>query len=401
MLTLFQVSGDLLSNIIWFIFLMIFFYFYPRIMVFQTLSQLEGSARKIEDWTASAKNIVTKKISRNPSKEVKEKINNFLEFFAIEPVNLDPYGIIRKIEHISDLSEKRFKYFVKDVAPRLNKEEQDNLMMALSATVSLNQVAKMVRHVIETVRKTNNIQLAMLLQMQLAMIEKISKSLLSGAESMANGWPIGDGTGALVAAQIIGNNRAKKIEEDVLLVKKRIKGRNVLIMKSQGPGGTVGKLGKAVEKIMKREKVSKIITVDAAAKLEGEKTGSIAEGVGVAIGGIGVDRAYIEDLAVKHNIPLDTVVIKMSQEQALEPMNPKVLAAVPKVVKILENNLAKSHGKVLLVGVGNTCGKSNNQKDAAKSEKKITEVARIMKERKKREKKGFMKSLFGEKEEED
>ena len=55
------------------------------------------------------------------------------------------------------------------------------------------------------------------------------------------------------------------------------------------------------------KKIAKIITIDAAAKLEGERTGTIAEGVGVALGGIGVDRTYIENVAVKRKIPLDSI----------------------------------------------------------------------------------------------
>ena len=42
--------------------------------------------------------------------------------------------------------------------------------MGLSGAVSLHSIAKIVRHYVETVRKTKNLQLALMLQMQLPMM---------------------------------------------------------------------------------------------------------------------------------------------------------------------------------------------------------------------------------------
>jgi hypothetical protein len=358
-------------------------------MVAQMVWKLERSAVMIESLTDKAENTVIKKITKKPKRELREKVKNFLEFFMIEPVNLDPYGIISKIEHISNLSEKRFKSFVKEVAPKFNEEEKANLVMGLSGAVSLNQVAKIVRHYVELVKKTKNMQYGMLIDMQLPLIERISKSLLKGTEALTNGWPIGDSIGPLVAAQMIGNKKARKVEEDVVAVKKRIRGKRVIIMKANGPGGRLGKLGKAVEKVVRRNKIDKIITIDAAAKLEGEKTGTVSEGVGVAIGGLGVDRAYIENLAVKKKIPLDSVVIKMLQEEAIEPMPEAVLNSVQKTIHIVENNLENSRGTILIVGVGNSSGIGNDGKAAQKAEEQARKVLRMVKRREKEEKKSF------------
>jgi hypothetical protein len=355
-------------------------------MIYQMLWRLEQSAIMIENLTNKAKKIIIRKITKKPSKELKETINNFLDFFVIEPVSLDPFGIIKKIEHVVNLQEKRFKDFAKSVGPHLNTEEQANFIMGLSGAISLNQVAKLIRHFVELIRKTKNLQLGLVLQMQLPLIERISKALLKGTEALVNGWPIGDAAGCLVGANLIGDTKAKEVEEDTIVAKKKIKGKTVFIVKAKGPGGRLGKLGKVVEDLVKKEKISKIITVDAAAKLEGEKTGSIAEGIGVAIGGIGVDRAYIENIATKRNIPLDSYVIKMSQEEAIQPMKKEILLAVPKVVKMIEENIKNSKGKIIVVGVGNTAGVGNNAKDAQKAEKLILHVLKIMEKRKEEEK---------------
>jgi len=385
---LLQFGGDIWSNILWLIILVIFFNFYPRIMVSQLLWKLEKSATMLEGLTTKAKNIVLKKLPKK-SKEIREKVDNFLEFFMIEPVSLDPYGIIKKLEHISNLSEERFKVFVKDLAPGMDKEEQANLVMGLSGAISLNQLAKVVRHYVETVRKTKNLQLGMVLEMQLPMIERISKALFEGTEALTNGWPVGDSVGCMVAARLIGNSKVREMEEDVVVAERKIKGKKVIIMKAKGPGGRLGKLGKAIEKLLKKRKVSKIITIDAAAKLEGEKTGKIAEGVGVAIGGIGVDRAYIENLATKKNIPLDSVVIKMSQEEAIQPIPEAVLKAVPLALQTVERIIENSKDTVLVVGVGNTCGVGNDGKAAEKAEIEAKKILKMLKKREEKEKKSF------------
>jgi hypothetical protein len=369
-------------------------------MVMQILLALENSAKKLEMLTQRGRNFVIRKIPRKHSNEIVKKVNEFLDFFVIEPVSLDPFGIIKKIEHILTLSESRFKSFVSKLAPNLDSEEKANLAMGLSGAISLNQLAKTVRHYVELIKKTKNLQLAIVLQMQLPLIEKISKALLNATEALTNGWPIGDTIGALVAADLM-KGKANEIEEDTLISEEKICGRKVYLIKAKGPGGRLGKLGKAVEKLVKREKIAKIITVDAALKLEGEKTGSVAEGVGVAIGGIGVDRAYIESIATKKGIPLDSIVIKMSQEEALNPMKKEILEAKDNAIEKIKNSIMETRrkGKIIVVGVGNTCGVGNNQKDAKRAEEKIRAIAKMMekreKEEKAKEKKGILQWLSG------
>lgn len=384
-----------IGSILYFIFFIFFMFFYSKIVVYQMLWQLEKSAEMLEQITVRGKKIVTRKISKKPDKKLKESINNFLEFFVIEPVSLDPYGIVKKIEHVMNLQEKRFEYFIDRITPGMDTEKRKNVLMGLSAAISLNQIAKVVRHYVEMIRKTKNLQLAMVLQMQVPLIERIAKALFNGTEALTNGWPIGDSIGSLISAEMVGNANPRQIEEDTLLSTRKIGGKSVFIMRAKGPGGRLGKLGKATERLVKKERIAKIITIDAAAKLEGEKTGSIAEGVGVAIGGVGVDRSYIEDIAVKADIPLDSIVIKMSQEEAIQPMRAEVLATVGKVVKMVEENIArtKERGKTLVIGVGNSNGVGNDRLGAADTAKVVKKVLEKIK-KKEEERKGRLSRLI-------
>ncbi len=393
-------NGGILGNILWFAIFLVFMLFYPRIIIAQMLWKLEQSALSMEKMTKKGRNIVVRRISKKPSKKLKENVNNFLEFFMIQPINLDPYGIIKKLEHMMDMSETRFKYFVDQIAPGMDLESKQNIHMGLSGAVSLNQIAKLVRHFVELIRKTKNLQLALVLQMQLPMIERLSKALLMGTEALTNGWAIGDSVGSMAIAHMVGTNKMKEVEEGTMLVTKRIAGRKVFLIKAKGPGGRLGKIGRVTEKLIKRNKIAKVITVDASAKLEGEKTGKVAEGVGVAIGGIGVERAYIENITVKKKIPLDSIVIKMSQEEAIQPIRAEVLASIPRVLSAVGERIkaTRGSGAVILVGVGNSSGVGNNKREAQQAEKQARKVIKIMKKReekiKEMEKKKRWKNLF-------
>jgi len=150
--------------------------------------------------------------------------------------------------------------------------------------------------------------------------------------------------------------------------------------------------------LIRKFKVEKIITVDASLKLESEKTGEIAEGVGVAIGGIGVEKAIIEEIATKRKVTLDSYVIKMSQEEALYPMKEEILNSVFEVRKRIEENIRESKERIIMVvGVGNTSGIPNSDKlngVIEKIKKASKEIKKWEEEEKKKEEKSFWSLSF-------
>lgn len=132
-------------------------------------------------------------------------------------------------------------------------------------------------------------------------------------------------------------------------------------MKAEGPAGNVGAVGNAVERLINNYglKPSLIVMIDAALKLEGEPTGEIAEGVGAAIGGIGVDKFKIEEVSSKADIPLYAIIIKESIGEAVSAMTKDVIDAAAKVQARLDSLLedrTKEEDTIIVVGVGNTFG---------------------------------------------
>jgi len=381
-------GGDWFSWIFMMLFWMVFLVFYPRLMLSQTLWKLEKTAKDLEKMSDKSKKFIIDNINKNPSKSLNDSIDRFFEFFLIEPVSLDPFGVIGKLEHLVNGQKSRFDYFVDQVIPNADDEKKANLKMGLAGGITVHDIAKIVRHYVELVRKTKNLQIAMVLQMQLPLIERIAKSMFDGTKALTRGDPIGDGIGPYIIATLSGEDRGEEIEEEILLSKVKIDGRNAFVLKARGPGGRIGRPGKAVEKVVNKVDITRIISIDAAAKLEGEKSGSVAEGVGVAMGGPGVERSYIENVAIKKKIPLDSIIVKMSPEEAITAMRKKIRDAIPEVKEALNRSIdrTKKGDNIIIVGVGNTSGIGNKESEAQKTDKWIDAHEKKL-EREKRHKK--------------
>jgi hypothetical protein len=366
----------------------VFFFFYPRLMLSQIMWGLERTAQDLEAMAEDSKKFMVGRISKTPDKKLKDSVANFFEFFVITPVSLDPYGIVKKFDLVVQTEKARFSYFVNQIAPDMDEEMKANTEMGLAGGIEMNTIAKIVRHYVELIKQTKSYQIALIIQMQMPLIKRIADSIHEGTMALAKGEPVGDGLGPLVAAEFM-DAKSKEIEEDILMSEVTIEGRNCFVMKARGPGGRLGNPGKAVEKIAAKHRIARIITIDAAAKLEGERTGSIAEGVGVAMGGPGVDRSYIEDVAVKSNIPIDSVIVKMKSEEAIVPMKKEIKDAIPQVVEKVKEALMRSKkgDKIIIVGVGNTSGVGNDKKAAAVTKKWVDDYDRKMKLEKKKKKK--------------
>ncbi|MBU0898589.1 MAG: DUF1512 domain-containing protein [Nanoarchaeota archaeon] len=380
-------GGDnIISWVVWIIFFMVFFLFYPKLMTTQIVWKIEKVAKDLERMTENSKGFLEKEISKTSNKRVRASINRFYEFFLITPIDLDPYGVVKKFDRVIRDEREKFGYFVKQLAPQMHAEKRASIEMGIAAGITLNQISKIVRHYVELIKQTKSMQIAMILQMQLPLIERLAKSMYKGSQALSRGQPIGDSIGPMVVAHLIGTKEARDIGDEIVMAKIKLYGRNVTVLKAKGPGGRIGYPGKAVQRIIKNNKITRLITIDAAAKLEGEKTGSVAEGVGVAMGGPGVERSYIEDITVTNNIPLDSIIVKMSQEEAITPMRKAIKDSIPEVREALKRSLetTKRNDNIMILGVGNTSGIGNSSKDLKKVEKWVESYERKLKEKKKK-----------------
>lgn len=350
----------------------------PWILRVRLLSGVTRTTLELESMVKESKDVLIN-VSKEKGKPVLDPSNtieDFMEFFIVPPVNLDPYGVVKKFEKILDISEDRFKQMVKEIAPLADEETKANIVMTLKATIGINGVAKQVRHNLELARKTGNFQILLMLQMSLPLLMRIVKAQFEGTKAFSEGKPIGDGLGPMVAGLLMKDYKTEYMHEieDMFVAKKLMENHNLIITRAKGPGARVGKVGRVVKSIIKKENIDKIITVDAAVKLEGEETGKVARGIGVVIGGSGVDKWTIEEEILKEDIDLDAIIVKMSPEEAISNMTQKIADAAKEALELVERSILNSPDdtNILVVGVGNSCGIKNILQDISQIEVKKT-----------------------------
>ncbi len=378
---------DWLSSLIFF---MLLFFVLPRLFIWQMVSRIENGLFELENMVNEGKNLITSRVKRFgiDKRRIKNFLDEYLNFFVIEPVDLDPSGILKKLKYILDQSEDRFLNGTKKLLKNIRVSEEDvmNISMALKAVWSLNSIKKTVKHYLYMFKKHNNPFFLAELQMIMPLLMKVARAELKCTKAFLDNEPIGDSIGPLIVTTFI-SKKVKDIAKDIICSEEEIEGRKVYIVRAKGPGGRLGEIADAVRYILKKDKnVEKIITVDAASKLEGEETGSVASGVGVAIGGLGYyHKAFIEEIASEKGIDLDAIAIKMDAFEAIEPMNKKIIRSItPARKKILELIREVDEGKsVILIGVGNSVGIGNTGKDASKVIEKIKRKKEVKKKRKK------------------
>ena len=155
--------------------------------------------------------------------------------------------------------------------------------------------------------------------------------------------------------------KKENIAKNTVLTNTKFEGRTLHVIKDEGPNGNVGEVGSGVFKLVEDMKINPkiIIMIDAALKLEGEKTGDIAEGIGAAIGGIGVDKYKIEEVAANNSIPVYAIIVKQSMVDAISVMKKEIAESSDEVISRLTRAIrekSKRGDKIIIVGVGNTLG---------------------------------------------
>jgi len=359
-------GSNVLANLVnLLIFAMIFasFFFGQQIQSRIAILQLDGAVRKLEFIRNDAKALALRTIKDigKPKEDPTSALSGLLEQFFITPVDLDPAGIVGKLDHLLDVRDLKFKEDVRKLAPEATDAQVNNLENLVEASWALNLLFKVVRHFYLLGKKTSSFYVILQLQMLLPLIMQEADAYSGAAKAFARGQPVGDGVGALVASKLMRDHEKREVEKDIMLAETTMEGRRIIALKAKGPGGNVGKPGDAIRTLIEENggKVAMIVMVDAALKFEGEKTGEISEGIGAAIGGVGTERFKIEEEATKHKIPVYAIIIKESIQEAITPMKKEIAESADAVVQRIKNLIRERtrEGELVIVaGIGNTVG---------------------------------------------
>jgi len=346
-----------------YVFFIVLIFYGQRIQMYVMIREVENSLHKLKFIKEEGRKVTIEAIKEigKPTADPSARVDRFLEYFTIGPQNMDPSGVVYKLDHILDVRDERMKDEVKLMAPASDEVQINNLENTLEAAMALNFIYKVVRHYYIQGKKTLSLYVIMQIQMILPMVMKEAEAYASALKAFAYGQPIGDGAGPLIAAKLMHGYETRKLPKDCVMATVPFAGRTALIIKAEGPGGNVGKPGDAVEAVIEENegKIANVIMIDAGLKLEGEDVGEVAEGIGAAIGGPGVDQYKIEDKLTKYKIPNYAIIIKEDIGDAVSPMRKEINDAVDKAIEriravVLERT--KEGDKVIIVGVGNSIG---------------------------------------------
>lgn len=341
----------------------IFMFYSQRIQMMVMIRDVETHLRRLKLIKENGRKVAVKTLTElgKPASDPSERIDQFMDYIAIAPQNMDPSGIVWKLEHILDVRDSRFKDEVKIMAPEADETQLNNIENTLEAAMALHMIYKIIRHFYLLGKKTMSLYVIMQVQMVLPIIMQQAEAYAQALNAFSLGQPIGDGVGPLVAAKLMQGHETREIAKDVVVAEVSMEGRTAFVLKAKGPGGNVGKPGDGITEIIKEKNgnIATVIMVDAALKLEGEKPGDVAEGVGAAIGGPGVEQFKIEESILKHKIPLNAVIVKQDLGDAVSPMRKEIFEAADPVIeriKRLIKERTKEGDNIIIAGIGNTIG---------------------------------------------
>jgi hypothetical protein len=332
---LFGMSDDTnpLMMIIWIVPIILFVFYGQRIQLYITSGEIKKGIKKLDSYKDESRTELINYVTKNlkPKDGSIKKIDRFLDYFTIMPVDMDPNGIVEKVRHTVRSREDYTREHVKLLYPEISDFELSKVQTLLEIASTLQMIYKIVNHMFLTAKKQNNYPLILPLQMLLPFI-------MEQAEL--------DSPKETVAFQTV-------------LAKTDFEDRKLFLLKAEGPGSTVGRPADALETIVSSDKLDAIIMIDAALKMEGEDSASISQGFGAAIGGIGVERFQIEAIATNNKIPVFSIVVKQSVKEAITLMAKEIADQADdvrsQIYEMIQEN-TKPGQTVLIIGVGNTAG---------------------------------------------
>lgn len=347
--------------LIWILPIFFFVFYGQRIQLYITSGEIKKGIGKLDSFRSESRDELINYVKKNlkPVDDPVQKINRFIDYFTIMPVDMDPNGIVDKVRHIVRSREDYTREHVKSLSPQMSDIELTRVQTLLEIASSLQMIYKIINHMYLTAKKQNNYPLILPLQMILPFIMEQSEAMKEAITVFKKGQPVGDGIGPMVVGKMMLGNEKDSVAFQTVLAKSEFDGRKLFLLKAEGPGSTVGRPADGLEKIVSENKLDAIIMIDAALKMEGEDSAFVAQGFGAAIGGIGTEKFQIEAIATSKNIPVFSIVIKQSVKEAITLMTKEIADKADDVTtqlyEMIQEN-TKPGQSIVIIGVGNTAG---------------------------------------------
>ena len=352
-----------LMMLIWILPIILFVFYGQRIQLIITSGDIKKKLGQLEQFRNDSRSALIEYIKKDLAvkDDITQKLDRIFDYFTIMPIDIDPNGIIPKIHRLIRSREDTTRKQIQSLLSEIDTMEITKIQNLLEIVTYLQLLHRIVRHLFLTAKKQNNYPLILPLQMMLPFIMEQAEALKDAVPAFKLGQPIGDGIGPLVVGEMMLDTKKQKAEFETVYSESKFEGRKLILLKAEGPFATVGRPAEAAEFLVEKYKPNIIVMIDAALKLEGEDSGTVSQGFGAAIGGIGTDRFKIEELATKFDIPIFSIVVKQSVKEAITLMKKEIANKTENVKsqvhEMITDNTVNDQ-TVLVIGVGNTLGVS-------------------------------------------
>src|SRR5919202_3104141 len=141
-------STNPLTYILWFAPIFLLMIYGQKLQSWMILGDISKSLSKLKTMKEMSRKeaIDYVKTLVKPSIDASERIDKFIEYFAIMPVDLDPNGIIGKLDHIMRTKDERIRSEIKKMADGISDTDTSRIENILEAATALNMIYKVVRH---------------------------------------------------------------------------------------------------------------------------------------------------------------------------------------------------------------------------------------------------------------
>jgi len=352
-----------LMMLIWILPIILFVFYGQRIQLIITSGDIKKKLVQLEQFRNDSRSALIEYIKKDLAvkDDITQKLDRIFDYFTIMPIDIDPNGIIPKIHRLIRSRDDTTRKQIQSLLSGIDTMEITKIQNLLEIVTYLQLLHRIVRHLFLTAKKQNNYPLILPLQMMLPFIMEQAEALKDAVPAFKLGQPIGDGIGPLVVGEMMLDTKKQKAEFETVYSESKFEGRKLILLKAEGPFATVGRPAEAAEFLVEKYKPNIIVMIDAALKLEGEDSGTVSQGFGAAIGGIGTDRFKIEELATKFDLPIFSIVVKQSVKEAITLMKKEIANQTENVKsqvhEVITDNTVNGQ-TVLVIGVGNTLGVS-------------------------------------------
>ena len=201
----FSDDSNPLLMLVWILPIILFVFYGQRIQLQVTSGEIKKGIKKLDAYRieARAELIEYVKKNMNPNEDPTKKIDRFLDYFTIMPVDMDPNGIVDKVRHTVRAREDYSRNHVKSISPEIDEIELSKIITLLEIATSLHMIYKIINHMYLTAKKQNNYPLILPLQMILPFIMEEAEAITKAIPAFKLGQPVGDGIGPMVVGRMM------------------------------------------------------------------------------------------------------------------------------------------------------------------------------------------------------